>query len=189
MNVAIPILETERLILRGPRMADTKFYVAFKTSDRSRFTDGPLDAATATGLFSEVAGQWIIRGYGLFMATTKTDPDTVIGGFGVFHPAHQEEPEFGWSLYDSQYEGQGFVTEAMRCVISWAWDVMGVDTAQSHMHAGNDASIVVAQRLGATPDHEQTRIANAKGGQFYDPQADPDTPKVTIWRHRRGPLT
>ena len=188
-NVHIPTLETERLILRAPRMQDTQFYVAFKTSPRSAFTDGPHDAATATALFSEVAGQWIMRGYGLFMATTKADPDTVIGGFGIFHPNSQEEPEFGWTLYDGKYEGSGYVTEAMRAVIPWAWTVLGVRTAQSHVHVGNDASAIIAQRLGATFDAEQTRIASAKGGQFYDPARAADTPKVHIWRHHEGQLT
>lgn len=188
-TVHIPTLETERLILRAPRPQDTAFYVAFKTSQRSVFTDGPHDAATATALFSEVAGQWVMRGYGLFMATTKSDPDTVVGGFGIFHPHHQEEPEFGWTIYDARFEGKGYVTEAMRCVIPWAWSVMGVSTAQSHVHVGNDTSAMIAKRLGATFDDDQTRIASASGGQFHDPARDPETPKVHIWRHTEGALT
>ncbi|WP_298858392.1 GNAT family N-acetyltransferase [uncultured Sulfitobacter sp.] len=187
-TIHIPTLETERLILRAPSRQDIQFYVAFKTSQRSAFTDGPHDPATATALFSEVAGQWIMRGYGLFMATTKADPDTVVGGFGVFHPEGQEEPEFGWSLYAAEHEGKGYVTEAMRGVIPWAWTVLGVNTAQSHVHAGNDASVIVAERLGAAFDPEQTRIASAEGGQFYDPARPIDKPKVHIWRHTKGQL-
>lgn len=187
-NVHIPTLETTRLILRAPRLADEKFYVAFKTSQRSKYTNGPLDAKTASGLFSEVAGQWIMHGYGLFMGTTKEDPDTVIGGFGVFHPSGQNEPEFGWSLYDGQFEGKGYVTEAMRAVIPWAWPVMGVDTAQSHMSPGNDATLVVATRLGAVFDPEETKIANSEGGQFFDPDHSVSNPKVNIWRHTKGQL-
>lgn len=188
-TVHIPTLATTRLILRAPRMQDTKFYVAFKTSQRSKFTDGPHDSATATALFSEVAGQWIMRGYGLFMCTTKEDPDTVVGGFGIFHPHHQTEPEFGWTIYDAQFEGQGYVTEAMRAVIPWAWDNIGIETAQSHVHVGNEASVIIAQRLGAQFDAEETRIANSEGGQFYDPARGRDNPKVHIWRHTKGALT
>lgn len=188
-TIHIPTLETTRLILRAPRPADAQFYAAFKTSQRSVFTDGPHDKATANSLFHEVAAQWIMRGYGLFMATTKADPDTVVGGFGIFHPPHQEEPEFGWSIYDARFEGKGYVTEAMRAVIPWAWTVLGASTAQSHVHVGNDASVIIAQRLGATFDAEQTRIASEKGGQFYDPARTADAPKVHIWRHHEGQLT
>lgn len=186
--IHIPTLETTRLILRAPRPADEPFYVAFKTSPRSRFTDGPVDAAHATSLFSEVAGQWVMRGYGLFMGTLKEDPDTVIGGFGIFHPSGQEEPEFGWSLYDGNFEGKGYVTEAMRSVIPWAWPVLGVETAQSHLYVGNDATVTVATRLGATFDPEQTKIANAEGGEFYDPNTSDGIPRVNIWRHHKGQL-
>lgn len=129
-----------------------------------------------------------MRGYGLFMGTTKENPDEVIGGFGIFHPTGQEEPEFGWSLYDERHEGKGYVTEAMRTVIPWAWTVLGVDTAQSHLHAGNDASVTVAQRLGATFDAAQTKIASSPGGQFYDPNNNTDEPKVNIWRHHKGQM-
>lgn len=185
-TVTIPTLETERLILRAPRPRDASYYIGFKTSERSKFTGGPISAPKAAAYFAAIAGQWVLRGYGLFIATTKADPDVVIGGLGVFHPTfNQEEPEFGWTLYDGAFEGKGYVTEAMRTIIPWAWPVLGVDTAQSHIDDGNDASVAVAKALGATFDAKQTRIANAPGGEFHDG----DGPQVNIWRHHKGALT
>lgn len=183
----IPTLETERLILRAPRLTDVDSYVAYKMSERSKFTGGPIDRERASFQFAALAGLWRLRGYGLFMAALKDTPDDVIGGFGIFHPlANQEEPEFGWTLYDATLEGKGYVTEAMRTIIPWAWDVMGVETAQSHIDEGNDASAAVARALGATFDAKQTEIANAPGGEFYD--ADDDL-IVNIWRHHKGAMT
>lgn len=180
----IPTLETERLVLRAPQPSDMAAYVGFKTSERSKFTGGPIDAFKASTNFAAIAGQWVLRGYGLFIATTKADPDTAIGGFGIFHPLmNQEEPEFGWTLYDGANEGKGYVTEAMRTVIPWAWDVMGVETAQSHIDVGNDASVAVAKALGATFDAKQTEISNGPGGEFDD-----DGPFVNIYRHHKGAL-
>ena len=183
--VTIPTLETERMILRAPRLSDAAAYVRFKTSERSKFTGGPISENAAMGNFFGIAGQWVLRGYGLFMATLKTAPDTPIGGMGIFHPTTFEEPEFGWTLYDGANEGKGYVTEAMRAVIPWAWDVMGVDTAQSHIDDGNEPSVAVAKRLGATFDARQTEIANAPGGEFHSD----DGPLVNIWRHNKGALT
>ena len=184
--VHIPTLETERLILRAPRFEDATAYIAYRTSPRARFTGGTIDASLARTLFSSIAGLWVLRGYGLFMAALKTAPQNAIGGFGIFHTQKQEEPEFGWTLYDEQHEGKGLVTEAMRTIIPWAWDVMGVDTAQSHIDEGNDASVKVARALGAHFDAEQTKIANAQGGEFYD---EGDSTIVNIWRHHKGALT
>ncbi len=184
MSIDIPTLETQRLILRAPRMQDSAQYVGFKTSERSKFTGGPIAENVARSNFSAIAGQWVLRGYGLFMATLKTDPDTAIGGFGIFHPERQEEPEFGWTLYDAAYEGKGYVTEAMRTVIPWAWDVIGVDTAQSHIDEGNAPSVAVATALGAKFDPVTTKKANGPGGEFDD-----DGPFVNIYRHTKGALT
>lgn len=183
LTVHIPTLETERLILRAPTLQDAESFIAFKTSERSKFTNGPLDRAAAQVSFSAIAGMWVFRGYGLFMAALKTEPEIAIGGFGIFHPAKHEEPEFGWSLYDARYEGKGYVTEAMRAVIPWAWDVIGVDTAQSHIDEGNAASAAVAIALGASLDADATKTANAPGGEFED-----EAPFVNIYRHTKGAL-
>ena len=40
VTVTIPTLETERLILRAPQFSDANAYVAFKTSERAKFTGG-----------------------------------------------------------------------------------------------------------------------------------------------------
>jgi len=181
---SIPTLETDRLILRGPRQSDLDSYVAYKRSERAKFTGGPIDREKASLHFTALTGLWTLRGYGLFMATLKTNPNDVIGGFGIIHQLfNQEEPEFGWTVYDPTFEGKGYVTEAMRTIIPWAWDVMGVDTAQSHIDDGNEPSVAVARALGATFDEKQTAIANGPGGEF-----DNDGPLVNIYRHHKGAL-
>jgi len=185
-SLHIPTLETERLILRAQRMEDAAYYIDYKATERTEFNGGPINRDKAAFAFNAIAGQWILRGYGLFMATTKIDPDTTIGGFGIFHHMFQDEPEFGWTIYDGANEGKGYATEAMRTIIPWAWDVMGVDTAQSHIDDGNDASVKVARFLSAQFDAKQTKIANAQGGEFYDEE---DSTIVNIWRHRKGALT
>ena len=185
LTVTIPTLETERLILRAPRLEDFDAYAGFKTSERAVFTGGRIDRAQAMSNFWGIAGHWVLRGYGLFIAQLKGD-DAAIGGVGIFHPLKYEEPEFGWTLYDAAHEGKGYVTEAMRRIIPWAWGPMGVTTAQSHIDDGNVASERVASALGAALDVAQTEIANAPGGEFYD---DGSGPRVNIWRHHKGAMT
>ncbi|PHQ82696.1 MAG: hypothetical protein COB65_08675 [Thalassobium sp.] len=53
----------------------------------------------------------------------------------------------------------------------------------AYIDEGNDASVAVAKRLGATFDARQTEIANAPGGEFDD-----DGGIVNIWRHHKGAL-
>ncbi|MEJ6508604.1 MAG: GNAT family N-acetyltransferase [Octadecabacter sp.] len=186
VTVTIPTLETERLILRAPQFSDANAYVAFKTSERAKFTGGPIPREMAESHFLHLSAYWMLRGYGLFIAALKTQPDHAIGGFGVFHPQRHAEPEFGWTLYDAIHEGKGYVTEAMRKVIPMMWDRLGTNTAQSHIDEGNAPSVAVARALGATFDAKQTQIANAPGGEFYD---EDDRTVVNIWRHHKGAMT
>lgn len=184
LTVTIPTLETNRLVLRAAGLSDWPVFLAFMESERAKFVGGPVVEGHAARSFASFPGQWMLRGYGNFIGALKTSPEVPIGGFGVFHPVHIQEPEFGWALYDDADEGKGYVTEAMRTIIPWAWDKIGTDTAQSHIDEGNDASVAVARALGATFDAQETERANAKGGEF----GDEDT-QVNIWRHHKGALT
>lgn len=185
-TVTIPTLETERLILRAPQLSDAPAFISFLMSERAQFVGGPTPKSYAARSFASFPGQWVLRGYGYLIGALKSDPETPLGGFGVFHPVHIKEPEFGWALYDAKHEGKGYVTEAMRRIIPWAWDVIGTDTAQSHIDDGNDSSVAVAKALGATFDAEETERANGPGGEFYD---DGTGPRVNIWQHHKGALT
>ena len=185
LTVNIPTLETERLVLRPPQLSDAQAFMTFLMSERAQYVGGPTVEGYAARSFAGFAGQWVLRGYGYLIGALKTDPDTPLGGFGVHHPVNIEEAEFGWALYDGASEGNGYVTEAMRKIIPWAWDVIGTDTAQSHIDEGNDASVAVAKALGATFDAAETERANAPGGDFDDE----DGPHVNIWRHHKGALT
>jgi len=186
-TVTIPTLETERLILRAPRMEDTHVFVAFLKSDRAKYIGGPYseeDDRIATRIFGHVAGLWVMRGYGLFIAERKDTPGKAIGGFGPWHPVQWPEPEFGWSLYDADSEHQGFVTEAMRVIIPWTFEHTGFDTFTSYIDTPNENSIRVAEALGAVFDDAATKSINGPDGLFHDP----DDYDVLVYRHTKGRL-
>ena len=105
----------------------------------------------------------------------------VVGTVGPWYPLYFPEPEFGWSVWDPSLEGRGYVTEAMRVLIPWTWETVGLTTAISIIDEGNDASARVAERLGATLDEQATEAANRPDSPHYLP----DGPKARIFRHRR----
>ncbi len=183
-SVTIPTLETERLVLRPPRMEDTGPFIDFYASDRARFVGGPKnsprDVARAMG---EIAGQWLLRGVSSFIVETKAAPGQPIGSMGAWEPFTWPEMEFGWTLWSAKNEGEGYVTEAMRKLIPWTFERTGKTTAISIIDDGNDASVRVAEALGATFDAKTTERENASGGAFEEN----DVP-VNIYRHRKGDL-
>ena len=74
----IPVLETDRLVLRGPEPGDYPDFKATFTSYRARFMGGPLSTYEAWMLYAAEIGHWQIRGYGMWMIHDRdTDPSIV----------------------------------------------------------------------------------------------------------------
>jgi RimJ/RimL family protein N-acetyltransferase len=146
----IPVLTTERLTLRAPRMVDFEPFAAHCASPRATFEGGALDRAAAWKEFAAAVGQWELRGYGAWTIEDAASGD-YLGEVGLFHPAHYPEVELGWSVMPAA-EGKGIAHEAARRVRDWAYAALGFGTLVSYITAGNHRSIRLAERLGARRD-------------------------------------
>ncbi len=149
----IPTLETERLILRAPRMGDALAWDDFMTSQRSEFVGGPnAGLHVSWRAFAHVAGQWMLRGYGSFIFATKDDPDTPLGLTGPWHPLNWPERELGWTVWSEAGEGKGYAFEAATRARRYAYEDLGWDTAVSYVDDRNTRSIALAERMGCVLD-------------------------------------
>ncbi|EKF19060.1 GNAT family N-acetyltransferase [Nitratireductor pacificus] len=145
-----PVLESERLILRGWKPEDFSAYAAFCADpERTRHIGGPRDAFQAWTSFASMPGAWALHGYGMFAVQPK-DSDGVAGHVGLWHPPLIDEPELAWSLYEG-FEGKGYAVEAARRVQVWAAEMLNLPPLMSFVHPDNLASQAVAKRLGAEP--------------------------------------
>ena len=153
--VDIPVLETERLVLRAPRLADFEPYAAYFASGRALLERGRQDRAGAWKEFSAVAGQWLLRGYGGFSIEDR-ETGAYLGEAGIFHEDFYPEPEIGWMVTDGA-EGRGIAFEAARAVRDWAYASLGLGTLVSYIDPGNTRSIRLAERLGAVRDDDAER--------------------------------
>lgn len=162
-----PVIETERLVLRAPRLDDFEAYAAFFASPRSVHEDGPKDRAEAWREFATSAATWALRGYGPWSITDRAGGG-YLGEAGFFHPDYYPEPEIGWTLMEG-FEGRGFAHEAARAARDWGYRRFGWTTLVSYIDPGNARSIRLAERLGARPDAEAPR-----------PATDPD---CLVYRH------
>lgn len=149
--LTIPVLETDRLILRAPDARDMAPMIGFFMSDHARFYGGPMTKCDAWYKFSAYVGQWVLRGYGFYAVTLKQD-GTTIGMAGPHQPAHFSEPEMSWLLVSPDYQGQGFAHEACVAVLEHLFNTQGWDSVISYIDRDNAASLALAQRLGAQLD-------------------------------------
>ncbi|MBP9048368.1 MAG: GNAT family N-acetyltransferase [Tabrizicola sp.] len=164
INLTIPVIETERLVLREPREADFPAMLAFNDSPRASFVGGGRDRQWVwRGLLANI-GHWALRGHGFY--SVDTHAGDFVGRVGVIFHDGWDEPELGWHLYDG-FEGQGYCVEAARAAKADYHARLTPASLISYIDPANPKSEAVARRLGAAPERE-------KG--FFDKT-------INVWRH------
>ena len=150
----IPVLETERLILRAWRQSDFEPYAEFFASEASRMVGGPVHRNEAWRKMATMAGHWMLRGFGMWAVEEKSTGD-FCGQCGLWFPDGWPEPEVGWALV-LRKQGRGYATEAARRARAYAFETLGWTRLVSCIEAANTPSIRVAERLGAVHDYTQS---------------------------------
>jgi len=140
-----PVLETERLVLRAPRLGDAKA-VATLANDRRvaentsripypyRLADAQEFIAIANRSGNET----------IFVITLRNGG--VIGACGLMTPA-DDSTEIGYWL-GAKYWGKGYATEAVRAVIDHAFTDLDCEALQSAARVTNPASRRVLEKCG-----------------------------------------
>lgn len=148
-EASIPVLETERLALRAPRLADAKT-VATLADDR-RIAENtarmphPYKTADAEGF---ITGVNKTGGEVAFLITLHDG--IVIGGCGIMTQelkGQEQTPELGYWL-GVDYWGQGYATEALHAVIDYAFTDLGHESLQAGARVTNPASRRVLEKCG-----------------------------------------
>jgi RimJ/RimL family protein N-acetyltransferase len=146
----IPVIETERLRLRAPRLSDWSALEPIWTGSRARHIGGPFEAETGWHDFCHATASWLLRGIGFFTVEHRTSEE-ILGFVGVTHEWGDAELELGWLLTDAA-EGHGYATEAAIAARDHAYKTAGLGPLVSYVDRGNRRSVALAKRLGATPD-------------------------------------
>lgn len=154
MPVDIPIVETERLVLRDHRLSDFDAYCAMRTDPVvTRFIGGRASTRDETWIrFLRHAGMWHHIGFG-FWAIEEKASGKLIGEAGFHDLKRDLQPnlegtlEAGWALLPEAH-GQGYATEAVAAMLRWAAVNHPGVPVTCFIDQDNAASIRVAQKLG-----------------------------------------
>jgi RimJ/RimL family protein N-acetyltransferase len=150
-----PVLETERLILRGFVAGDFAAHRAIMLKPEVNAFLGPAmsDEDMWRRIVSSV-GMWAVCGYGGWIVERRAD-GRVIGNTGIFDGRRgigwDGQPEMGW-IFDAEVHGQGYAAEACRAMLAWADLHLAGMTLWAMITPENSASLALAQRLGFTPE-------------------------------------
>jgi RimJ/RimL family protein N-acetyltransferase len=155
-EASIPVLETERLVLRAPRFEDAKA-IAMLANDR-RIAENtariphPYTLADAEAFVTSVKCS---RQESAFAIALKTGP--LIGmcalelregsGLAAKPAGNDAVPELGFWL-GAPYWARGYATEAVRALIDYAFEDLEVEALQAGARVTNPASRHVLEKCG-----------------------------------------
>ena len=145
----LPVLETARLRLRAPALADFEHWAEILCGPAGEHLGGPFDRDEAFVEFTASCGGWLLRGHGVWTVTARKT-GTVLGFVLLGFEPGDEEPELGY-LFRSGAQGQGFAREAAAAALAHARG-LGMPGLVSYVAAGNERSHRVAAGLGARRD-------------------------------------
>jgi RimJ/RimL family protein N-acetyltransferase len=147
------LVDTDRLRLRRPRMADAEAFAAINADEEvARFVSatGPLARAESDLMLRKMIEHWDDHGFGLWMADRR-DTGALAGFVGLAHPgslpALASDVEVGWRL-GREHWGQGLATEAGREAVRVAFAERGVHRLVCIIDRDNVRSRRVAEKLG-----------------------------------------
>jgi ribosomal-protein-alanine N-acetyltransferase len=155
-------IETERLVLRRPRLSDAKALHAAYGDPEVMAHIGlgeTLDLAGTRAWLEKSLQRWKADGFGHFAVERKEDR-RVVGrvGFLVWDPdewrtgtlkelGENAAVELGWLLARAHW-GNGYATEAALACRDYAFKELRLERLISLIAHGNDASVRVAEKIG-----------------------------------------
>ena|SRR5882757_6230333 len=155
----VPVIETERLRLRGHRREDFADCAAMWADPVvTRYIGGkPLSEEEAWARALRYVGHWAWLGFGYWLMEEKAT-GKFAGEMGFsdwkreIEPSLKGVPELGWVLA-ARVHGKGYATEAVRAAITWG--EANIRTAQPELgrmvciiHPEHEQSIRVAEKCG-----------------------------------------
>ncbi|RUM96541.1 N-acetyltransferase [Pseudaminobacter arsenicus] len=164
----IPMIETERTLLRAHRLEDLDAYAQMWTDPGViRFTSGkPLTREEAWIRLLRYAGHWRLLGFGLW-AIEDRQTGRFLGEAG-FHdlkrditPSIEGTPEAGWVLVPDAH-GKGLATEIMMAAHQWSDAHFSAAKTVCIIDPENTGSLRVAKKCG----YEETVRTSYKGSEL-----------------------
>ncbi len=149
MSIVDLALETDRLILRPPRVEDFDAFLRFCSDPEvMQYLGGVMPPSQAWRSFSCLEGSWHLYGFSMFSVIEKAT-GAWVGRMGPWQPLDWPGTEVGWSICRESW-GKGYAPEAAVASIDWAFDTLGWDEVIHTIEPSNVNSQAVARKLGST---------------------------------------
>jgi RimJ/RimL family protein N-acetyltransferase len=141
-------IETARLVLRVPRLADLDPWAAMMADDETaKFIGGVAPRSVTWRALMTMIGAWHADGFAMFSVCERATGRWV-GRVGPWMPEGWPGPEVGWAIVRDCW-GRGYATESAVAATNWAFDRLGWTRVIHSIDPANVASQTVARKLGS----------------------------------------
>ncbi|MEO7157654.1 MAG: GNAT family N-acetyltransferase [Vicinamibacterales bacterium] len=142
-------IETDRLILRQPRLEDLDPWAEMMADhDSAKFIGGTMPRSVTWRALMTMIGSWQALGFGMFSVIEKSSGRWV-GRLGPWMPDGWPGTEVGWAIARDCW-GQGYAPEGAAAATDWAFDNLGWTDVIHSIDPKNIASQQVAKKLGSS---------------------------------------
>lgn len=149
----IPVLETERLILRAFRADDASDLLAMHSDEAvMRYLGGKVEDSLreAYDYILRSMGHWSLHGFGKWAVEEKAS-GRAVGRVGYLDLPHDWPGlELGWTFARASW-GRGYATEAALAARDWGFEALKAERVISMIHPDNEPSKAVAAKIGEAP--------------------------------------
>ena len=173
----VPVIETERLRLRGHRMDDFMPSAAMWADSRvTQFIGGRTFSEEETwARLLRYVGHWPLLGFGYWVVEERATA-SFAGEVGLadykrqIEPSIKGMPELGWVLVP-RVHGRGYATEAVRAALAWG---------EAHLTSSRTVCLIQPENVASI------RVAGKCGFREYCRTAYKDQPVILFSRDRQG---
>lgn len=144
-------LTTERLTLTDVTQADAEFVLELLNDPGWIANIGDRGVRTLEEARAYIADRF---DKSLWLVARDAESGEPLGLCGIVASRPGLEiSDLGYAFL-ARHSGKGYATEAARAVLDWGFRDLELERITAMIHAGNQASIAVAERLGFTPRRE-----------------------------------
>ncbi len=139
----VPSIETNRLILREQLLSDAPALFYLRTNDEvMRYIDRlkPTNIQESETMIQNISNNFLTGGNMIWAIALKSNPDQMIGNLGFWRTdLVNHRAELGYILHHD-YWRQGIVSEALKEVIRFGFEEIGLHSICANINPGNAAS-------------------------------------------------
>jgi ribosomal-protein-alanine N-acetyltransferase len=164
----IPLLTTERLILRQLQSSDDKAIFTLRNNAQvNAFIQRPITGNIYDARhFISTINEGINNSEWLYWAIILKSNQQLVGTICMWHFSNDNTmAEIGYELHPD-YQGKGLMNEAIQTIIDYGFNTLDLKTIEAYTQPANTKSVTLLEKNGFLPDSTSNQPGTSREVRF-----------------------